>query len=203
MASAAWVGAAVLFVIVAIDQTKYIKESPDFFLETSLASAPASPETAPQPSAGTDAEAPPATKIPVDADGRTRLVAQFAGRRFDLYYLTGGILVGLAWFSSLFLKRRYLKASRWMLVMIFLTGAAGMMAYDYRQVYGQLKVKNEQILKNPQVAEDGQFQTLHEHSKMVNGAQVLLTLLGSLFLCLPGTRPDQPTVLVKRAREEE
>lgn len=185
MASAAWVGAAVLFVIVAVDQTKYIK-SDDLIVEME-----------PAADAGAATEAEPKA-LAVAPDIKTRLIAQFARRRFELYYVTGGILIGVAWFSSLFLRRRYLKASRWMLVMVFLSGAAGMMAYDWRAVYGQLKAENELILRNPQVAEDGKFQTLHEHSKMVNGAELLLTFVGSLLLCLPGTRPEQPTVLMKR-----
>ena len=135
--------------------------------------------------------------VPVSEEVKTRLVAQFAELRFRLYYYTGATLVGLAWFSSLFLRRRYLKASRWVLVMVFLSGAAGMMAYDWVKVYRPLRGKNFQIMENPQVVDDGEFKTLHEHSRMVNGVQVLLTLLGSLFLCLPGTRPEQPTMLMK------
>jgi len=194
MASAAWVGAAVLFVLVAVDQTNYIKQSPGFFVEK--AAAPVAEQLAPAAS-GTPARA----AVPVSEDGKTRLVAQFAERRFRLYYYTGATLLGLAWVSTLFLRRRYLKASRWLLVMVFLTGAAAMMGYDWLKVYQPLQSKNLQIMENPQVADDGEFQALHEHSRMVNSAQLLMSLLGSLFLCLPGTRPEQRTMLIQQSRE--
>jgi hypothetical protein len=202
MASAAWVGAAVLFVVVAIDQAKYVKESDSFFIEKVPANAPITPPTEATPPA--DGEQPPVVMnlVPVGKDVRIRLNAQFAERRFRLYYYTGFSLVGLAWFSSLFLRRRYLKASRWVLVMMFLSGAAGMMAYDWLKVYRPLRIMNFTIMDKPEVADDTGFQTLHQHSSMVNGAQVLLTLLGSLFLCLPGTRPDAPMVMMKRRPEE-
>ena len=203
MASAAWVGAAVLFVIVAVDQTLYVKDSSDFFLEKVEAEPPA--PTSGEGATPQSAETPSTVlkSVSVDKNTRTRLNAQFAARRFRLYYYTGGALIGLAWISSLFLRRRYLKASRWMLVMVFLSGAAGMIAYDWLKVYRPLQGWNLTIMDKPEVVDDTRFQTLHEHSRMVNGAQVLLTLMASLLLCLPGTRPDQPTMLMKRVREED
>ena len=57
-------------------------------------------------------------------------------------------------------------------------------------------------MHKPAVSGDTGFQTLHQHSRLVNGAQVLLTFLAALFLCLPGTRPDAPTVMMKHRPEE-
>lgn len=204
MASAAWVGAALLFVMVAVKQTDYIR-SDEFALEETANMVDASGPTASDSSAPDEsgvarqaAAAGPSGRPDLKADAKTKLIAHLAGPRFPLYYVTGATLVGLSWFASLFLRRRYLKFSRWVLVMMFLTSAAGMMAYDWQKVYKPLNALNADIIKNPQVTEEGQFETLHRHSMLVNGVQVLLTLLASLCLCLPGTRPEQPTILMKQ-----
>ncbi len=162
MASAAWVGAAVLFVFVAVKQTKT-------YMPESGAVDPA----------------------------RDRLVAELALQRFPLYYQTGAILVGGALFCASGLSRRYLKHSRWLLVMAFLAGAAALMAYDWFNVYKPLEAIMQRTIADPAGPKDPAFETLHRHSEVVNAAQVLLTFFASLCLCLPGTRPEQPTILIK------
>jgi hypothetical protein len=181
MASAAWVGAAVLFVVVAVTQTKHF--------------SPKEPDRAAE---STDAAGTLVPPPPLDAQLRKQVVAQMALLRFPFYYWAGGILLSVSFVSSIFLRGTYLKASRWLLVMLFLTAACGAMAYDWQKVYQPLQAMTEKMAKDPDAEPDPMFATLHEHSKQVNAAQLALTLLASLFLCLPGTRPEPRTVLVKQ-----
>jgi hypothetical protein len=74
------------------------------------------------------------------------------------------------------------------------------MAYDWQKVYQPLRAMTENMAKDPAAEPDPMFTTLHEHSKQVNAAQLALTLLASFFLCLPGTRPEPRTVLVKQKK---
>jgi hypothetical protein len=181
MASAAWIGAAVLFVVVAVTQTKHF-----------------SPQEA---KGGGEATYAAGILVPppqLDAPLRKHVVAQMALLRFPFYYWAGGILLGLSWVSAVFLRGTYLKTSRWLLVMLFLSGACGLLAYDWQNVYRPLESLTEKIASDPSAEPDPMFGTLHEHSKQVNGAELALTFLASLLLCLPGTRPEPRPMFVKQ-----
>ncbi|OAI51767.1 hypothetical protein AYO47_06825 [Planctomyces sp. SCGC AG-212-M04] len=183
MASAAWVGAAVLFVVVAVTQTKHF-----------------SPKEAEGATESTDAAGTLVPPAQLDAQLRKHVVAQMALLRFPFYYWAGGILLSVSWVSAVFLRGTYLKASRWLLVMLFLSGACGLMAYDWHRVYRPLQEMTAKMANDPSAEPDPMFATLHEHSKQVNGAELALTFLASLLLCLPGTRPEPRTMLVKQAQ---
>lgn len=183
MASAAWVGAAVLFVVVAINQTRYFSPPKE------ASNAPSAYET-------DAAQLPPHLRL--DNLQRKHVVAEMALVRFPLYYYAGGSLLGISLFSAAFLRRRYLKASRWSLVMLLLLSAGAFLAYDWQKVYKPLHWMTQRAAANPAEEVDPLFETLHEHSKQVNGAQLLLTFLASLLLCLPGTRPEPTVVMVKK-----
>ena len=183
MASAAWVGAAALFVVVAVTQTTYL-------MPKSSDGAPASVE---ETSIGG-----PLPPLQLDALQRKHVIAVLALQRFPFYYWAGGGLLGVSLLSSAFLRRKYLKASRWAFVMLFLMGAGGLLAYDYQYVYKPLAGMTLKTAINPGAEVESAFATMHEHSKQVNGAQLVLTFLASLLLCLPGTRPEAPFVMVKQ-----
>ncbi|QDT57376.1 hypothetical protein Pan44_54450 [Caulifigura coniformis] len=186
MSSAAWIGAAVLFVIVAVDQTNFYK--PPKPLDDAAAQLTAE-----------SSDVVPPNDLPTDDSVRRQIVARLAIERFPHYYATGSLLLGISFVSSLFLRRRYLKASRWALVMLFLIGAGGMMAYDYYEVFVPLNKLTLKVLENPSNEFTVEFDLLHQHSKMINAAQLLLTFLASFLLCMPGTRPEQPVILVQQA----
>ncbi len=257
MATAAWVGAAVLFVVVGITQVQYLKSSsveavlrvddsepaaeapateskPDGSTpaqeEAGVAGNASSPALASQnrPTAPADGKAPEMAKLPnsdpastepsepksvqsgttrADAEPneayrmqKLKLVAMLTQQRFVYYYWTGGILLGLSWWwCCLPLGRRYLKHSRWLLVMFLLSGACATFAYDAYLVYRPLNSRTQQAIENPSILLAADFITDHEHSRQVNAFELILTALASLFLSLPGTRPDRPTVVVKAA----
>ena len=186
MASAAWVGAAVLFVIVSVSQIRHFD-----------------PQRA-EPAAAAPEESNAGEKLPphlqLDTLQRKHVIAQLALLRFPFYYETGAVLLGVSLFSAAFLRRTYLKASRWTFVMVFLMGACGFLAYDWQNVYQPLRHITQKIANDPAAEVDPLFQTLHEHSKQVNGAQLVLTFLASLLMCLPGTRPEPSIVFVKEQK---
>ncbi|HVJ87298.1 MAG TPA: hypothetical protein VM452_16695 [Caulifigura sp.] len=180
MASAAWVGAAVLFVVVAVDQTRH--------LSPPKSETPQPAEVVPAAGEGSGGTAE------LTVPQRRRLVADLALRRFDFYYQAGGVLLGVSLLSSLGLRRRYLKASRWLFVIVFLGGASALLAYDYWKVYPPLRQFTATIVAQPQDEPGPTFTALHQQSMQVNSIQLLLTLLGSLLLCLPGSRPELASV---------
>jgi hypothetical protein len=189
MASAAWVGAAVLFVAVAIKQTiYYTPPEPGEVEDRPVALAPVTPARDNDP--------------PSDRQLRNQIVARLALMRFPFYYYTGAGLLGTAFVSSFFLRRRYLKYSRWMIVMVCLAAACGMLGYDRLKVYPQLAGMTDHRISYPELERNPEFDTLHWHSELVNGSQLLLTFVASFLLCLPGTRPDSPSILVTKSRDQ-
>jgi len=181
MSSAAWVGAAVLFVVVGVDQTRFYKGG----------------DSSNAPAAQSTEESPP-KDLPSDPLIRKQIVARLAVERFPHYYTAGSALLGVSFVSSFFLRRRYLKASRWSLVMLFLLAAGGMMAYDYFNVFIPLNDMTLKVLENPANEHPSEFDTLHQHTEMINAAELVLTFLASFLLCMPGTRPEQPVILVQQ-----
>jgi hypothetical protein len=218
IASAAWVGAALLFVLVSIDQTKFIKgpkQEAGAVSKTAGETAPASTQPVPasptnllqaiQPREGDSVVL--MRDLRASKQNRGRLNAELALLRFSYYYWTGATLLAVSWGSTVFLRRRYLKFSRWALVMILLTAGAGLMAYDLKTVYLPLSQLMHDAVYPPadrdeqvDVLESPQFEQAHRESMYMNGAQVALVFLASLCLCLPGTRPEAPTIIVQSGK---
>lgn len=136
---AAWVGAAVLFVIVSIREVTF----------------------------------PPFSSEVKD---------HLAVIRFPAYYVTGAVLLGVAWVGTLLAAGHpQLSRGRRLLAATLLALALGEMAADYQWIYRPL----EALVTPAGKPRTEQFITLHEWSTRVNAANVLVCLVSAGALCWP------------------
>lgn len=103
---------------------------------------------------------------------------QLATIRFPHYYRFGGICLGVAMAGSLFVMMRNAASIRRQMSVVFLLTlvAAGIMVFDYMQVYVPL----QQLIIPPGKERTQEFLALHKRSEYVNTIHVSIALIATV-----------------------